>query len=86
MSLRFLEFEIIEPDQLRNTAPSATSARVADGGGLAKLRYRRFKTIAGYGIMSTPGLALNEKDVSAGCVLSGPEIAQLLAQAEAPGS
>jgi small redox-active disulfide protein 2 len=38
-------------------------------------------TIAGYGIMSTPGLVLNEKVASAGRVLSVPEIAQLLAQA-----
>jgi len=43
-------------------------------------------TIAGYGIMSTPGLVLNEKVASAGRVLSVPEIAQLLAQAEAWGS
>ncbi len=39
-------------------------------------------TIAGYGIMSTPGLVLNEKVASAGRVLSVPEIAQLMARAE----
>jgi len=43
-------------------------------------------TIAGYGIMSTPGLVLNEKVASAGRVLSVPEISQLLAQAEASES
>lgn len=43
-------------------------------------------TIATYGIMSTPGLVLNEKVASAGRVLSVPEIAQLLAQAETSGS
>lgn len=39
-------------------------------------------TIAGYGIMSTPGLVLNEKVASAGRVLSVQEIAQMMAQAE----
>lgn len=34
--------------------------------------------IAGYGIMSTPGLVIDEKVVSAGRVLSVPEIADLL--------
>ncbi|WP_223420980.1 thioredoxin family protein [Tateyamaria pelophila] len=39
-------------------------------------------TIAGYGVMSTPGLVLNDKVVSAGRVLSVQEIAPLMAQAE----
>lgn len=43
-------------------------------------------TIAGYGIMSTPGLVINEKVASSGRVLSAAEIGQLLAQAEASGS
>jgi small redox-active disulfide protein 2 len=34
--------------------------------------------IAGYGIMSTPGLVIDEKVVSAGRVLSAPEIGELL--------
>lgn len=41
--------------------------------------------IAGYGIMSTPGLVLNDKVASAGRVLSAPEIARLLEQADASG-
>lgn len=35
-------------------------------------------TIAGYGIMSTPGLAIDEKVVSAGRVLSVSEIVIIL--------
>lgn len=34
--------------------------------------------IAGYGIMSTPGLVIDEKVVSSGRVLSASEIGQLL--------
>jgi small redox-active disulfide protein 2 len=34
--------------------------------------------IAGYGIMSTPGLVIDEKVVSTGRVLSAPEIGELL--------
>jgi len=37
-------------------------------------------TIAGYGVMSTPGLVINDKVVSTGRVLTVPEIGQLLAQ------
>ncbi len=36
--------------------------------------------IAGYGVMSTPGLVINEKVVSSGRVLTAPEIGQILAQ------
>jgi small redox-active disulfide protein 2 len=34
--------------------------------------------IAGYGVMSTPGLVINEKLVSAGKVLSAEDIGKLL--------
>lgn len=34
--------------------------------------------IAGYGIMSTPGLVIDEKVVSSGRVLTPPEIAALI--------
>lgn len=37
--------------------------------------------IAGYGIMSTPGLVINEKVVSSGRVLTPAEIAPLLQKA-----
>ena len=37
--------------------------------------------IAGYGIMSTPGLVIDEKVVSSGRVLSAPVICQLLQDA-----
>lgn len=37
--------------------------------------------IARYGIMSTPGLVIDEKVVSSGRVLSAPEIAVLLKRA-----
>ena len=36
--------------------------------------------IAGYGVLSTPGLVINEKVVSSGRVLTAPEIGQILAQ------
>ncbi len=38
--------------------------------------------IAGYGIMSTPGLVINEKVVSSGRVLTPTEIAPLLQEAQ----
>ena len=38
-------------------------------------------TIAGYGIMSTPGLVIDEKVVSSGRVLSVAEVATLLKEA-----
>ncbi len=37
--------------------------------------------IAGFGVMSTPGLVINEKVVSSGRVLSEQEIAKMLTQA-----
>ena len=37
--------------------------------------------IAGYGIMSTPGLVINEKVVSSGRVLTPAEITPLLQEA-----
>jgi small redox-active disulfide protein 2 len=36
-----------------------------------------FVAIAGYGVMSTPGLVIDEKVVSSGRVLSAKEIGQL---------
>lgn len=39
--------------------------------------------IASYGIMSTPGLVIDEKVVSSGRVLSAPEISPLLKEASA---
>lgn len=42
--------------------------------------------IAGFGIMSTPGLVLNGKVASSGRVLSAQEIGPLLTEAEASGS
>lgn len=38
-----------------------------------------FVDIARYGVMSTPGLVIDEKVVSSGRVLSAPEIGALLA-------
>jgi small redox-active disulfide protein 2 len=38
--------------------------------------------IAGYGVMSTPGLVIDEKVVASGRVLTAPEIGQLLAEAQ----
>jgi small redox-active disulfide protein 2 len=37
-----------------------------------------FVAIAGYGVMSTPGLVIDEKVVSTGRVLSASEIGELL--------
>ena len=41
--------------------------------------------IAGFGIMSTPGLVFNGQVASSGRVLSASEIGRLLAQAETKG-
>jgi small redox-active disulfide protein 2 len=42
------------------------------------VKVQDFKDIAGYGIMSTPGLVIDEKVVSYGKVLKPQEIATLL--------
>jgi len=63
-------------------ADNATAAAQTAGIDFEIEKVTDIVTIAGYGIMSTPGLVLNEKVASAGRVLSVSEIAQLLAQAE----
>lgn len=61
---------------LAQNAEAALQAAAIDG----KIeKVTDFVDIARYGVMSTPGLVIDEKVVSSGRVLSAPEIGALLA-------
>lgn len=67
-------------------ADNARAAALAAGIEFEIEKVTDIVAIAGFGIMSTPGLVLNGQVASSGRVLSAPEIGQLLAKAEASGS
>ncbi len=56
---------------------NAKAAAEAAGDEAEIVKVTDFAEIAGYGVMSTPGLVINEKLVSAGKVLSVEEIRAL---------
>jgi small redox-active disulfide protein 2 len=56
---------------------NAKAAAEAAGDEAEIIKVTDFAEIAGYGVMSTPGLVINEKLVSAGKVLSVEEIRAL---------
>ncbi len=57
---------------------NARAAAEAVGQQAEIVKVTDFAEIAGYGVMSTPGLVVDEKLLSAGKVLSAEEIARLL--------
>ena len=57
---------------------NAKSAAAAAGRPAEIVKVTDIAEIAAYGLMSTPGLVIDEKLVSAGKVLSAQEIAKLL--------
>jgi small redox-active disulfide protein 2 len=57
---------------------NAKTAAAAAGKEAEIVKVTDIAQIAGYGVMSTPGLVIDEKLVSAGKVLSVEEIARLL--------
>jgi small redox-active disulfide protein 2 len=59
-------------------ADNAKEAAEATGIDFEIEKVTDFVAIAGYGVMSTPGLVIDEKVVSSGRVLSAKEIGQLL--------
>lgn len=59
-------------------ADNAKAAAQAEGLEVATEKVTDVIEIARYGIMSTPGLVIDEKVVSSGRVLSAPEIGVLL--------
>ncbi len=62
-------------------AENATAAARAEGVDAEIEKVTDIIAIAGYGIMSTPGLVINEKVVSSGRVLNAAEIGAILKQA-----
>lgn len=59
-------------------AENAMAAAQAEGIEVGIEKVTDFVEIARYGVMSTPGLVIDEKVVSSGRVLSAPDIAALL--------
>lgn len=59
-------------------AENAKAAVEAAGHSLQIVKITDFAEIAGYGVMSTPALVVDEKLLSAGKVLSAEEIGALL--------
>lgn len=57
---------------------NAKAAAAAAGKEAEILKVTDIAQIAGYGVMSTPGLVIDEKLVSAGKVLTAEEIGRLL--------
>lgn len=57
---------------------NAKAAAAAAGKEAELVKVTDFADIAAYGVMSTPGLVIDEKLVSAGKVLSASEIGDLL--------
>ena len=57
---------------------NAKAAAVAAGKQAEIVKVTDIAQIAGYGVMSTPGLVIDEKLVSAGKVLTAEEIGSLL--------
>jgi small redox-active disulfide protein 2 len=57
---------------------NATAAAKAAGKEAEIVKVTDFAQIAGYGVMSTPGLVIDEKLVSSGKVLTAQEIEKLL--------
>ncbi|CUH67518.1 redox-active disulfide protein 2 [Thalassovita gelatinovora] len=57
---------------------NAKAAAEAAGKQAEIVKVTDFTQIAGYGVMSTPGLVIDEKLVSAGKVLTASEIGKLL--------
>ncbi len=57
---------------------NALAAAKAAGKEAEIVKVTDFAQIAAYGVMSTPGLVIDEKLVSSGKVLSAPEIERLL--------
>jgi small redox-active disulfide protein 2 len=57
---------------------NAKAAADAAGKQAEIVKVTDFAQIAGYGVMSTPGLVIDEKLVSAGKVLTAQQIAKLL--------
>jgi small redox-active disulfide protein 2 len=57
---------------------NALAAAKAAGKEAEIVKVTDFVQIAGYGVMSTPGLVIDEKLVSSGKVLTAQEIARLL--------
>lgn len=57
---------------------NAKAAAEAAGREAEIVKVTDFAEIAGYGVMSTPGLVIDEKLVSSGKVLSAEEIGKLL--------
>ncbi len=57
---------------------NAKSAAAAAGKDAEIVKVTDIAQIAGYGVMSTPGLVIDEKLVSAGKVLTAEEIGRLL--------
>ncbi len=64
-------------------AENATAAAQAEGVDAEIEKVTDIIAIAGYGIMSTPGLVINEKVVSSGRVLTVADIGTLLKEAAA---
>lgn len=62
-------------------AENAKAAAHAEGVEAGIEKVTDFVEIARYGIMSTPGLVIDENVVSSGRVLSAPEIAAILKRA-----
>ena len=59
-------------------ADNAKAAAAAAGKQADIVKITDFAEIAAYGVMSTPGLVVDEKLVSAGKVLTAEEIARLI--------
>lgn len=59
-------------------ADNAKAAAAAAGKQAEIVKVTDFAEIAAYGVMSTPGLVVDEKLVSAGKVLTAEEIARLI--------
>jgi small redox-active disulfide protein 2 len=57
---------------------NAKTAAIAAGKEVDLIKITDIAEIAGYGVMSTPGLVIDEKVVSTGKVLSVEEIGRLL--------
>ena len=62
-------------------ADNAKAAADAVGLAVEVEKVTDFVTIAGYGVMSTPGLVIDEKLVASGRVLSVPQIAEIMRNA-----